>query len=227
VKKTGLAATSLVLGILSVVTLGCLGVGAVAAIGCGALALKKAKAAPAVYGGRGMALGGIASGGLSLLAGVLAGTMFIHSLLHAKIDANESAAIGDIRAVIAAQAAYHRASGGHYGRLECLADPPSCIPSYSGPALLDHALASATLRSNYRRAFHPGPAAATAGGGAAPSPSSLTSYAYVAVPMEPGKSGERGFCGDSTGMVCATEDSRQPEVVSGACVVGRGCTPIR
>lgn len=205
--KKGLAVASLVLGILSVVTLGCLGVGAVVAIGCGVVALKKARSDPAAYGGGGMAIGGIVSGGLSLVAGAI----FIHALLHAKIDANEAGTIGDMRALIAAEAAYQRASGGAYGSLQCLENPRSCIPGYSGPPLIDHALAVATLRTNYRRAFHLG----------------HTSFAYVAIPMEPGRSGERGFCGDSTGVICATADSRQPEVVDATCVVGRGCTPIR
>jgi len=52
-------------------------------------------------------------------------------------------------------------------------------------------------------------------------------YAYVAVPMNRGQTGVRGFCGDANGIVCFTPDGSEPEVADGACVVGRGCMPLR
>src|SRR5439155_17239455 len=70
----------------------------------------------------------------------------IPSLLRARVSANESAAIGDIRTVISSQAAYHSASGGRYGRAICLLDPTAagCIPNYpsNGPTFLDSAMSA-------------------------------------------------------------------------------------
>jgi prepilin-type N-terminal cleavage/methylation domain-containing protein len=45
------------------------------------------------------------------IIGIIA-AIAIPSLLRARVSANESAAIGDIRTVISSQAAYHSASGG-------------------------------------------------------------------------------------------------------------------
>ena len=65
--RKGLAATSLVLGIISIPTLGLLVVGAIVAIVLGAIALNEARKAPATYGGRGMAITGIITSVVSLL----------------------------------------------------------------------------------------------------------------------------------------------------------------
>jgi Tfp pilus assembly protein PilE len=64
--RKGLAITSLVLGIISIPTLGLLGVGAIVAIVLGAIALSRIRKAPAVYGGKGMAIAGIIASVLSL-----------------------------------------------------------------------------------------------------------------------------------------------------------------
>lgn len=228
--KKGLAITSLVLGILSIPTLGCLGVGAIAAIVCGIIALGKARNEPGVYGGRGMAIGGIVTGAISLvilpIVGVIA-AIAIPSLLRARVAGNESATIGDIRTVISAEAAYQSYNGGFYDSLECLGTPASCIPDYNGPTFLDGAIASGLPKSGYRRTMHLGPPPDTAPEGAAISPSSVTTYAYVAVPINGGQTGVRGFCGDANGIICYTQDGSEPDVADGACVIGRGCTPLR
>jgi hypothetical protein len=41
------------------------------------------------------------------------------------------------------------------------------------------------------------------------------SFAYIAVPEEPGETGVRGFCGDSTFLICFTPDGREPRVTPG------------
>lgn len=69
-----------------------------------------------------------------------------------RMEANEKAAIDDIRTVLAAQVAYSDANAGLYeARLECLVAPAQaqCIPSYptDGPEFLDSALASLTMRA--------------------------------------------------------------------------------
>jgi hypothetical protein len=63
--KKGLAVTSLVLGIFSV--LGCVVLGSLAAIVTGAVAVSKANSQPGVYGGKGLAIAGIVMGALSFV----------------------------------------------------------------------------------------------------------------------------------------------------------------
>jgi type II secretory pathway pseudopilin PulG len=221
--RKGLAIASLVLGVLSILTLGCLGIGAITGLVLGIIAYTRANRAPQEYGGKGMALGGIITNALSLLiiipAGIIA-AIAIPSLLRARVSANESAAIGDIRTIVSAQAAYQSASGGYYGTPECLANPAPCIPNYQGPTFLDAQLASLQPKSGYQRSFHPGPAAQGDQG-----LSGLMGYAYTAVPVAKGQTGVRGFCGDASGVVCFTPDGSTPEVVDGAC--GPSCTPLR
>src|SRR5215475_14151315 len=65
--RKGLAVASLVLGIISIPTLGLLVVGAITAIVLGVIALGRIKKEPATYGGKGMAIAGIITSGVSLL----------------------------------------------------------------------------------------------------------------------------------------------------------------
>jgi type II secretory pathway pseudopilin PulG len=149
----------------------------------------------------------------------------IPSLLRARISANESSAIGDVRTVISAQAAYQSANGGYYDTLECLGTPSGCIPNYDGPTFLDRALASGAPKTGYRRTFHPGAAASSAQGASSRSPSSLESFAYTAVPLQANQTGVRGFCGDATGRLCYTLDGSEPEVENGEC--SKTCQSLR
>ncbi len=176
---------------------------------------------------------------LAIVAGVLVlgvcGTgmvaaIAIPSLLRARVSANESATIGDIRTLISAQEAYRSANGGLYeSNLQCLASPfVGCIPGYasSGPTFLEPALASRQPKSGYERRFEPGRILAVD-----PSVSSQTSvaeWAYVATPVRAGQTGVRSFCGDSTGLICFRADGAEIRVLGGACPSARdGCQPIR
>ena len=224
--RRGFAIASLVLGILGLPTIGLLGVGAMAGIILGVVALVKARNAPAEYGGRGLAVAGIALAVISILLtpviGILA-AIAIPSLLRARISANESAAIGDIRTVISAEAAYQTLNGGYYDRLECLAAPSGCIPAYAGPSVLTPEIARAATKNGYRRVFHPGPAVSPRP--PAVSPTSMMSFAYVGVPEKKGTTGVRAFCGDATGQVCRRNDGLMPEALAGACPTD--CQPFR
>jgi hypothetical protein len=143
---------------------------------------------------------------------------------HAHGPRHESATIGEIRTLISAQASYQSANGGFFDTPECLVTPHRCIPAYpaNAPTFIDSALGQTTaVRSGYRRVFLPGPPAdpgAVLREGA--SASSLESFAYVAVPLDPKKGGARGLCGDSTGLLCAAPDGRAPEVANGHCAGG-------
>jgi type II secretory pathway pseudopilin PulG len=224
--RRGFAIASLVLGILGLPTIGLLGIGAMAGIILGVIALVKASRAPAEYGGRGMAVAGIALAVISILLtpfiGIIA-AIAIPSLMRARISANESAIIGDIRTVIMAESAYQSANGGYYDRLECLAEPATCIPAYAGPTFLGPEMARAATKNGYRRSFHAGAPASPRP--ATVSPTSMMSFAYAGVPDQQGRTGVRAFCGDDTGIVCARRDGLMSEVLAGACP--SDCPPLR
>ena len=141
------------------------------------------------------------------IIGIIA-AIAIPSLLRARVSANESATIGDIRTVISAQAAYQSANGGWYdNNLACLTDPNSCIPNYpsNSPTFLDSQLTSMLPKSGYSRSFVGGanPAAFNT---AISSAGSTTSYVYFATPTAPGQTGVRGFAGDASGLLCFSTD---------------------
>jgi len=132
------------------------------------------------------------------IIGIIA-AIAIPSLLRARVAANESAAIGDIRTVISGEAAYHSASGGNYGTAPCLLGPngPGCIPSYpaNGPTFVDSQIASQAPKSGYNRALT-GPVV----------PGGLSCFMYHATPTNIGQTGVRGFAGDCSGRICFTPD---------------------
>jgi type IV pilus assembly protein PilA len=154
----------------------------------------------------------------------------IPSLLRARVSANESATIGDIRALISAQAVYREANGGWYeSNLECLAEPSvGCIPGYGPeqPRFIDTGIASRQPKSGYSRRFEPGRIMAV--DPAVSSPTSAANFAYVAVPVSAGQTGVRSFCGDSRGMICYRLDGADILVLGGECPVDSGgCTVIQ
>ena len=228
--RTGMATASMVLGLLGLPTFGCLGVGAFAAIGLGIVALMRANREPHAYGGQGRAIAGIATGALSLVVGIpLAGivaAIAIPSLLRARVSANEAAAIADVRTFVYGEAAYQQASGGYYGPPECVARPADCLPGYSGPSLLDASIASLEAKNGYQREFHPGSPVDSALDGSPVPPRSLTSYAYVAVPVKEGQTGVRSFCGDASGRTCYVV-SGPVAAAGGECPPPPGCSDLR
>ena len=126
-------------------------------------------------------------------------------------NANDAHALGDVRTVVSAQAAYQSANDGHYdGRLVCLADPYSgCIPGYpaAAPTFLDLSIASLETRGGYARQFVPGPPPKTLDPKRA-SPTSVTGYSYSATPARYGETGYRSFIADETGAIHFTRENR-------------------
>jgi hypothetical protein len=149
---------------------------------------------------------GTAPGGLGL--GAVA-AIAIPSMMKARVTANESAAIGDLRTVISAEAAYQSANNGLYGEIGCLSAPATCVKGYTGPQFIDEQLASLAVKGGYKRAFHPG----KRGG----RPRSLQGYAYTAVPAEPGKTGSRSFCGEGSGVIRVDPKGGDIKPVGGVC----------
>jgi type II secretory pathway pseudopilin PulG len=161
-----------------------------------------------------------------IFAGIVA-AIAIPSFLRARVAANESAAIGDLRTVVSAQASYSTANNGYPDQMECLAQPSQCIPAYppDGPVFLDFSLL-ATERRGYEFRFVPGPPAPgdIARRGQV-SPSSLDGWAYVALPVTPGETGVRSFCADMSGTLCYVPDGSPPDVSSGACPISGESAP--
>jgi hypothetical protein len=74
------------------------------------------------------------------------------------------------------------------------------------------------IRWGYRRTLHLPAASATA--------SQSRSFAITAAPVKPGRSGVRGFCADTTGVLCFNLDGTAPPVRSdGTCDIDR-CRPL-
>ena len=225
-----MAVASLVLGVLSIPTFGCLVVGAVAGIVLGFLALTRANRDPQEYGGKGIAIAGIATSVMSLLIGIpvaILAAIAIPSLLRARVNANEATALRDVKAFAVAEGLYRGTSGGAYGPPECLADPALCLPEYEGPGLIDAELASGSVTSGYRRTFHPGPAASAASSapGSPFATGRLAGFAYTAVPVDKGRTGNRAFCADASGRVCAAA-SGEIDASSGACPPAPECADL-
>ena len=129
----------------------------------------------------------------------------IPSLLRARISANESMAIGNLRTVISAEAAYQSTNGGFYDVPACLYAPGPCLgPKAPGVTFLDRASVVFDVpKTGYVLQFHGGPAPADT---SAVSPSSLEAFAVTAEPASP-QAGVRHFCADSRGIVCVMEAS--------------------
>src|SRR5215475_5081184 len=100
--RNGLAVASLVLGIISIPTLGLLAVGAVTAIALGAIALNKIKKDPATHGGKGMAIAGIITSAVSLM--LTAMFLILSAIAVPKVfedirHTRESGALNSLRAI--------------------------------------------------------------------------------------------------------------------------------
>ena len=121
------------------------------------------------------------------------------ALLRARVSANESAAIGDTRTLVSAEAAYHAANSGYYGTLTCLANPAGCLANYTNPPFIDPVLGAGTnvQKQGYVRTWIEVP---ETGG----SPGSIEAYCYQSRPAQQGRTGVRGFGGDSSGVIVAS-----------------------
>ena len=160
------------------------------------------------------------------IIGIIA-AIAIPSLLRARVSANESATIGDIRTVISAQSAYQSSNGGWYdSALTCLTAPATgCIPSYptAAPTFLDSQLTAQNAKSGYSRSFD----------GTAPAPpitttiskTSVGTWVYHATPTTQNQTGVRGFAGEAGGRICFTPDGNL--VTAKAGVIDPNCNDLR
>jgi type IV pilus assembly protein PilA len=152
------------------------------------------------------------------IIGIIA-AIAIPSLLRARIAANEAGAIGDTRAVVSSEHAYAASNGSFYGEISCLGTPPACGFSAQTTPFLDTQLAALTTKQGYTRSFRPGPA------GAGSPDSGLVTFIYFATPAGVAQTGNRGFGGDNSGMICQTTTGAPP-ATSGQSL-DPACTPLR
>jgi type IV pilus assembly protein PilA len=153
------------------------------------------------------------------IIGIIA-AIAIPSLLRARIAANETAAIGDVRAVISAEHTYAASNSANYGQISCLGVPTGC--GFAGGTLpfIDSSIATLQPKSGYSRSFGAG-----AVGAGAPDPGLLT-FVYAATPISVGQTGTRGFAGDNSGMICAEQTGALPPLTA-TPVLDPSCQPIR
>ena len=182
--KTGLATTSLVIGIANFLLLGILVLPTIAGIVFSVVTLNKIKRYPHEYGGKGLAMGGLVTNIVSLVAVVpvmIIAAIAIPNLLAAAQAANEGAAIRSLRVLSQAEQTYQATTGkGNYGTTSDL----------QSDALISADLAR-EVRSGYR--FKVEVFKATG--------ESRAGFAVIAVPTDYRSSGRRSFFVDETGVI--------------------------
>jgi hypothetical protein len=152
------------------------------------------------------------------IIGIIA-AIAIPSLLRARVSANEAAAIGNVRTLISAEAAYSSVNDGFYAAPACLIAPAPCLGAKapSSAFLSEGSIVFDSPKAGYVLKFYPGEAAGRGG-----SSSSLTAFAVVAQPATPNQTGIRTFCGDSRGIVCTMASGNS--ATGGVCP--SSCAPL-
>jgi len=136
----------------------------------------------------------------------------IPNLLRARITANETAAIANIRTIVTAQIGHFTSySNGYAGGLGALGGVTPCTCNNS--CYIDSALATGT-KSGYVYNLTPGVAVATSPPGCVPG---VQSFDLSAVPVTLGSTGQRSFCTNQGGLI------RQDP--TGAAIAAGTCTP--
>jgi type IV pilus assembly protein PilA len=162
------------------------------------------------------------------IIGIIA-AIAIPSLLRARVSANESATIGDIRTWISAEAAYQSSNAGFYdSNPVCLVAPSGCVATYSAtaPTFVDSQIAAMTAKSGYDR-FMGSDAGLPPNLPAGASGSSTGAVVFVATPSAKDKTGVRGFAGDTSGLICTSGNSNPPPNASGGVIPGTDCDVLR
>jgi prepilin-type N-terminal cleavage/methylation domain-containing protein len=141
------------------------------------------------------------------IIGIIA-AIAIPGLLRARVSAQESSSVGDVRTVASAMATYQSANGGYYDQnFGCMSTPSNadCIPNYSStaPTFLDVTITSQITKVGYGRSFTAGPVVDPLQlNSNATGSNAIISYAYQATPASQGQTGVRAFATDASGRVC-------------------------
>lgn len=116
----------------------------------------------------------------------------IPNMLHARMAANESSAVGSIRAIASAEITYFNAypTVGYANLLPDLGGAAPCTPGPASGCLLDTSLSTATPGSNGKSGFQFQATGINNGG-------LNSNYVAGGTPIVPGSSGNRNFCSTS------------------------------
>ena len=162
------------------------------------------------------------------IIGIIA-AIAIPSLLRARVAANESATIGDVRSLASAQSAFSSATGGTWGVLSCLSTPSNanCIPGYQSTSPIfapDITVWSTTLagspKSGYNRTFNPGPAVSGV------APGQITAFCESATPVS-ASTGVRTFTIDANSTLYTVDTSGTAPVCDTTTYLSTGGLPLR
>ena len=146
----------------------------------------------------------------------------VDELKRTRIAANEAMAVTDLRTLMTAETLFMSLTMGAYGEYRCLHRPADCIKDIPEEPMLDKSYL-AIERNGYRRKFHAGEKVTdNPRGKGIPF---LKTFAFTAVPVVPGETGVRSFCGDHTGRVCVKTDGGEPAVTGGSCATP--CTELK
>jgi type IV pilus assembly protein PilA len=131
----------------------------------------------------------------------------IPNLMRSKIQANETSAVGSLRALNESILLYSNTYGGYPHLLSDLGPAAGGTPATSASAdLIDSVLASG-VKSGYKFAY--APTSADPGG-------NVLSYTVTATPVSPGSTGQRSFYTDQSGTIRNTTsgnaDSTSPPI---------------
>lgn len=134
--RQGLALASLVMGTVSLFTCSLFFAGAFTAMALGVFAIVKANSNPEEYGGKGLAMGGIAMSMVSLLAGSFIAFKVIPTVIDSKIAVNEAAVAQSVYRAGYAQYEFYE-SRGKFGTLEELSSAGLIDESFLRKSIAD------------------------------------------------------------------------------------------
>jgi prepilin-type N-terminal cleavage/methylation domain-containing protein len=160
------------------------------------------------------------------IIGIIA-AIAIPSLLRARVSANESATIGDIRTVISANATYQNSTlskQGYAPSISCLSTPngAGCIAGYpaTAPTFSDPVIGSLTAKSGYNRNYFIGAAVVNGGG-------EVDGYCYGATGSTQNRTGVRSFGGDSSGVLGESSSGPVDCCAGGSILSTAACPAMR
>jgi type IV pilus assembly protein PilA len=121
----------------------------------------------------------------------------IPNLMRSKIQANETAAVGALKALQESTILYSNSYGGFPHALSDLGPAASGSPATSASADLIDSVLAGGVKSGYRFTYAPGTTD--------PSGNVLT-YSITATPVSPGSTGQRSFFTDQSGTIRNTSN---------------------
>ena len=122
----------------------------------------------------------------------------IPNLLHSRMAANESSAVGSMRTITTSETAYSTTypNTGYSPSLGALGGAAPCAAASAAAAcLIDNILAGATTAATAKNGYYFTYTAGAAVGG------TVNTYTNVALPSVAGTTGQRGFYTDQSGVI--------------------------